>query len=270
MKELLQNADDAEATDFNICYDSRHHDTKKLFLRGMLKAHGPALVVHNNKTFSNEDFVNITKLAGATKEEKQLKIGKFGEGFSSVYHITDVPSFASRDQLHIFDPTLICLSEEVKNLNKPGKKIIFTKKIFSQSEQLNPYIGLFGFEKTSSYDGTLFRFPFRTCESELSSRCYDEETVQELMTEMQKCASKLLLFLQNVNHIAFWRIDEGQTKPRVLFEITKSLMESLPIQVEVLSVTLRNLMQISPDISEHWLVATSIATINLLHQWPAL
>lgn len=267
MKELLQNADDAEATDFNICYDSRHHNTKKgrLLFQGMLEAHGPALVVHNNKTFSNDDFVNITKLAGATKEDKQLKIGKFGEGFCSVYHITDVPSFASRDQFHIFDPTLICLSKEVKNPNKPGKKLKFTGKAFSRSEQLNPYVGLFGFEKTSSFDGTLFRFPFRTCGSELSPKCYNEETVQELMTEMQKCASKLLLFLQNINCLTFWRIDQGQTKPRVLFRITKNSMETLPRQVQVLSISLCNIMQSSADISEHWLVATNNTTINGKH-----
>ena len=267
IKELLQNADDAEATEFNICYDSRFHNTKKerLFFPGMSQVHGPALVVHNNKTFSDEDFINITKLAGATKEKKQLKIGKFGEGFCSVYHITDVPSFASRDQLHIFDPTLTCLYKEVNNLQRPGKKMKFTTKIVSQSDQLNPYVGLFGFERTSSFKGTLFRLPFRTCTSELSSKCYNEETITELIGEMKKCASKLLLFLQHVNHMTFWRIDQGEVKPKVLFEISKSsvsAMESLPRHTRLLSIALLSPTQSSADTSEHWLVAKMDRTID--------
>ena len=68
VKEMIQNADDAEATEVNICYDARTHgqEKDKLFFPGMIHSHGPALVVHNNKVFSDEDFENITKLAGAT------------------------------------------------------------------------------------------------------------------------------------------------------------------------------------------------------------
>ena len=269
IKELLQNADDAEATEFNVCFDNRDHNVKKgrLLFQGMTQAHGPALVVHNNSTFSDEDFVNITKLAGATKEKKQLKIGKFGEGFCSVYHITDVPSFVSRDLLHVFDPTLLCLSKEVKNVSKPGKKVKFTQRMFSKSEQLAPYVGLFGFDKKSSYNGTMFRLPFRTTGSELSPKCYSTGTIDDLMEDMKKCASKLLLFLQHVNHVTFQRIDNGQAQPTILFEITKSTdssMSALPRQVQLNAITLEE-SQSSTDNTEHWLVATNVSTINRKH-----
>jgi len=97
IKELLQNADDAEAKEVNICYDARSHDVppKSLLYAGMSKCHGPALVVHNDASFTKDDFTNITKLAGQTKRDKPLKIGKFGVGFCSVYHVTDIPSFVS-------------------------------------------------------------------------------------------------------------------------------------------------------------------------------
>ena len=115
-KELIQNADDAEATEINFCYDARTHsvDSSSLFFPEMLESHGPALLVHNDKTFSKDDFENITKLAGATKQNRPLKIGKFGIGFCSVYHITDVPSFVSQDTLTIFDPTMNHLKKEIK------------------------------------------------------------------------------------------------------------------------------------------------------------
>ena len=94
----------------------------------MKDAHGPALVVYNDSQFSDEDFVNIQKLAGVTKQEKHLKSGKFGIGFCSVYHITDVPSFISRDRLYIFDPMLRYLKDAVSSTNKPGKKNQFPQQ----------------------------------------------------------------------------------------------------------------------------------------------
>ena len=238
VKELLQNADDAEATEVNICYDTRQHEVnpKKLFFSGMAKAHGPALIVHNNKTFTDEDFANITKLAAATKQAKALKIGKFGIGFCSVYHMTDAPSFISRDRLYIFDPTLSYLRKEIKNPARPGKKIVFTNKIIARYGQLSPYDGLFGFNRSSSYEGTMFRLPFRSSASELSSTCYSEATVQELITAIQESNSSLLLFLQNVKCITFQQINQGETSPSVLLRVTRDSVPmpvALPAGIEV-------------------------------------
>ena len=224
IKELLQNADDAEATEVNICYDARVHsaDPKKLFFPGMADSHGPALIVHNNKTFSDDDFKNITQLAGGTKQNKPLKIGKFGIGFCSVYHITDVPSFISRDYLYIFDPTLKHLQKAVNNPARPGKKTKFRQKVISTSQQLQPYTGLFGFDPKRPYDGTMFRLPFRKAISEISSTFYSESTVQELLKKMNESSSNLLLFLQHVKKITFSRFDSDKTAPTQLLEICLS------------------------------------------------
>ena len=230
VKELLQNADDAEATEMNICYDARQHEKnqKKLFFSGMAEAHGPALIVHNNKTFTDDDFTNITKLAGATKQAKALKIGKFGVGFCSVYHMTDAPSFISRDRLYILDPTLSYLRNEIKNPAQPGKRIVFTNNIIAKSGQLSPYDGLFGFDRNCSYEGTMFRLPFRTSASELSGICYSEGTIRKLITAIQESSSSLLLFLQHVRCITFQRINQGETSPSVLLRITR---DSVPMPV---------------------------------------
>ncbi len=231
IKELLQNADDAEATEVNICYDARQHETnpKKLFLSGMAEAHGPALIVHNNKSFSEDDFTNITKLAGATKANKVLKIGKFGIGICSVYHMTDIPSFVSRDKLYIFDPTLSYLRKEIKGFFRPGKKILFTSKFIANSRQLSPYDGLFGFDR-SNYEGTIFRLPFRIHPSELSSTCYSNSIVQNLISAIKNSSSTLLLFLQHVRTITFQTISHGQNTPEILLKITRERIEA-PIQL---------------------------------------
>ena len=206
IKEMIQNADDAEATEVNILYDARSHTTDRLLFKGMADSHGPALVVHNNSTFSEEDFANITKLAGATKKDKPLKIGKFGVGFCSVYHMTDIPSFVSGEWLYIFDPTLKHLKGVVKNENQPGKRMKYMSKFILKSQQLVPYQGLFGFDTSKSYSGTMFRFPFRKNASQISSTIYGELIVNELQEDLAKNGSRLLLFLNHVKKITFQSI----------------------------------------------------------------
>ena len=253
IKELLQNADDAEATEIDICYDARTHhiDPKSLFFKGMAECHGPALIVHNNCVFSDEDFVNITKLGGGTKENKPLKIGKFGVGFCSVYHITDIPSFVSRDNLFIFDPTLTYLRKEIKNPARPGKKVNLSSQFIARSNQLIPYAGLFGFKQGTSYQGTMFRFPFRKHASELSSTTYTEDTITDLIRDIQTSSSKLLLFLQHVRCVTFHRIDQGQHSPTCLLRITKDELHGIPHSpAKVIEV------KCSKETAEHWLVAS--------------
>ena len=264
VKELLQNADDAEATEVNICYDARQHTVKpkSLFFPGMQECHGPALVVHNNATFSQDDFTNITKLAAATKASKPLKIGKFGVGFCSVYHITDVPSFVSQDTLCIFDPTLSYLKKEIKNPARPGKKVKFALRFIASSNQLVPYTGLFGFNPKEAYSGTMFRFPFRTSASELSGTLYTEATVNELIHNIKECSSKLLLFLQHIKRIIVSRIDQGEVTPTVLLQITKE--EEQPISGALAEVKKLSCLDVQSSQSQEdcWLVATHTDSIN--------
>ena len=224
VKEMLQNADDAGATELNICYDGRTHTTehKSLFFPNMVDSHGPALVIHNNSTFTDDDFRNITKLAGATKEGASLKIGKFGVGFCSVYHITDVPSFISRDYLHIFDPTLKYLKGAVKDITKPGKKLNLSHPILRSSKQLQPYQGLFGFNSQQSFNGTMFRLPFRTFPSEISSTMYNKHTIDEMVSDLKRCSSELILFLRHVTKITFCSIEADNSTPCIHVEIQKS------------------------------------------------
>ena len=260
IKELVQNADDAEATEVNICYDSRtiQVNSKALFFPGMADAHGPALVVHNNAVFSKDDLENITKLAGATKQDKPLKIGKFGIGFCSVYHITDVPSFVSQDTLCIFDPTLSYLRKEIKNPAHPGKRVKFTAKLIA-SKQLVPYDGLFGFKHGSAYEGTLFRFPFRTHFSELSSTVYTDTMVRDLYREIFENASKLLLFLQNVKKITFSSFNQGDQSPTTLFKVEK-YSDTVP---HAIAHTIQTTCSSGVTTREKWLVTTKTDRVQL-------
>ena len=59
---------------------------------------GPALYVFNNATFTEEDWRGIKSPRVGSKKDCPDKVGKFGMGFSSVYHVTGDPIS------HTFDP----------------------------------------------------------------------------------------------------------------------------------------------------------------------
>ena len=234
-KELIQNADDAGATEVKFLIDWRTHSTGKLLAKGMAKWQGPALYAYNNKTFSDEDLQNIGKVAGATKKQDHTKIGRFGVGFCATYHLTDVPSFITRRWLQVFDPHLKYLGERVQP-NKPGMQIDFVKQREGLknyfSDQLAPYQSVFGCNAFDSdqngFNGTLFRFPFRQqgIVSEISTEVFTEgsKTVDSLKSSLFQSADTLLLFLQNVNKVELFECGSGATldKMQKVFQITRS------------------------------------------------
>ena len=252
IKEMIQNADDAGATEVNILYDSRTHSTDNLLFKGMAESHGPALIVHNNSTFTEEDFENITKLAGATKANQPLKIGKFGVGFCSVYHITDVPSFVSGEWLYIFDPTLKYLKGVVHDESKPGKKVKYRSKYLARSQQLAPYKNLFGFSASSNYNGTMFRLPFRSSASQISSTLYNDFLIKQMKDNLQSSASNLLLFLQNIDCITFGTV-KGSDNPVVEIAVKRSVTEDSEIRQSLVSVDVSCLCE---SRTEYWLVSS--------------
>ena len=242
-KELIQNADDAGATEVNFLYDERANEdaTTCLIDEGMRHCQGPALWVYNDAEFRDEDFENITKLSGATKEHDTEKIGKFGLGFNAVYNLTDVPMFVSRNHFVIFDPNTFYLGKAIRNKAKPGMKININKnakKLRKFRNQFKPFNGIFGCDlhlekEDNSYKGTLFRFPLRTKEqamkSEIRKSDYDSKQMKELLQRFICGAGSLLLFTQNVRRVSIFHLasdSTGHPTPKKIYEVAKSLSEA--------------------------------------------
>ena len=219
IQELLQNADDAGATEVAVYYDTREHDSSYLFFPGMVNSYGPAVLFYNNVEFADKDFENITKIAGETKKNEPLKIGKFGIGFCSVYHITDVPSFVSGETFMVFDPTLQCFHKEIKNEFNPGIKVNFHKhRILKKSQQLAPYNGIKGFDSKKRFKGTLFRFPLRSEGGKISENTFTPKKVELMFDRVKQSSSRLLMFLSNVMKISLHH-SEGDSFTKE-FEVT--------------------------------------------------
>ena len=86
ISELIQNADDAGATEISFHFE---HDR---------------LIVRNDGLFSEDDWHNIENMASHPKRDQKEQIGTFGTGFVSVYHIADRPEILSGEFHRVIDP----------------------------------------------------------------------------------------------------------------------------------------------------------------------
>lgn len=212
-KELLQNADDANATECSFLIDMRKNleIRENLLDPGMIVCHGPALWSFNNSVFSDTDFLNITRLGGSIKRCEADKVGKFGLGFNSVYHLTDIPIIMSREFMIMFDPNINHIGKHIRDKSNPGIKINWSKqqkRLRKFPNQFKPFINVFNcqlplsLESPYKYDGTLFRLPFRTEQeasvSEISTIYYNTTDIYSLVDEFSICGHRLILFTQHV------------------------------------------------------------------------
>lgn len=225
-KELIQNAEDAGAAVCKFLVDFRvHRDApESLIDPDMTQCQGPCLWAYNDEKFTAEDWKNIVKVGAASKENKVEKIGKFGLGFNTVYHLTDIPSILSGNSLLILDPNVTHLKKHIKNKTNPGIKLNLSHhrllKCFPR--QFGPYNGVFNCDLTQpttfqAYPGTLIKLPFRTeieaLKSEVSNKVYHNAKIISLQECLTENSHSQLLFLKNIKTLSLQSISENASTP---------------------------------------------------------
>ncbi|KAK7308413.1 hypothetical protein VNO77_42018 [Canavalia gladiata] len=217
LKELIQNADDAGASIVSLCLDRRSHGCDSLLSNSLTQWQGPALLAYNDAVFTEDDFTSISKIGGSSKHGQAWKTGRFGVGFNSVYHLTDLPSFVSGKYVVLFDPQGVYLPR-VSAAN-PGKRIDFTgsSALSFYKDQFSPYCA-FGCDMKSPFAGTLFRFPLRNvyqaAKSKLSRQAYSPEDISSMFVQLFEEGVLTLLFLKSVLCIEIYVWDVGDPGPR--------------------------------------------------------
>ncbi|KAK9117869.1 hypothetical protein Scep_015962 [Stephania cephalantha] len=205
--ELVQNAEDAGASEVIFLLDKTHYGTSSVLSPEMAEWQGPALYCFNSSIFSPQDLYAISRIGQDSKLEKPFAIGRFGLGFNCVYHFTDIPSFVSGENIVMFDPHACNLPGI--SPSHPGLRIQFVgRRILEQfPDQFAPFLH-FGCDLHHSFPGTLFRFPLRTelaaSRSQIKKERYAPEDVLSLFSSFSEVASEALLFLRNVKSISLF------------------------------------------------------------------
>lgn len=224
LKELLQNADDAGSTELHFILDSRQHKIDKLFSESWAELQGPALCVYNDSVFTEKDIQGIQNLGIGSKTSDSTKTGRYGVGFNAVYRLTDVPCFLTRtddeNSLCVLDPH--CKYIPHATIQKPGR--MFKDACNYLHKNYPDVLSCFLTNERiwEKRKGTLFRFPLRRHDSEISKKCSPKD-IEEMLQTFKAEMGENMLFLDNVRKIQISKIERhGKVKSEFFVEVKNS------------------------------------------------
>lgn len=212
--EFIQNADDAGATSISVVLDERQHASGRLPTTAMSCLQGPALVVVNDASFSDEDWERIQSTGRSGKLLDTSKTGRFGLGFNSVYNVTDWPGVVTRDRVGFFDPHGGTVGDATRD--EPGDAWRLTEELWKACPDFLTPFRDFGLDAgATEIPHTIFRFPLRTVDAAEASEVCDQPFAREdfisLTEKLVGEAGELLLFLKHLHEIRVRRIDRDST-----------------------------------------------------------
>lgn len=216
LKEFIQNADDAAATQLTIVMDWRLHAGTRLPDARMQRVMGPALLLANNRRFSGRDLTAIRHIGESSKLTSGPKTGRFGLGFNTSYNVTDYPSFLTNNAIYCFDP------HQNAAAVAPGfGKGWELDKLWKSAPDWPGVFEAAGLERgAADYDGTIFRLPLRSmaqaAESEICDEPYVREDFGRLVEQAIAVGPELLLFTKSLAGLSIDEIDENGARIRRL------------------------------------------------------
>jgi len=207
LKEYLQNADDSGATELIVTYDKQNY--LHLQKTDYEPASNSALLIYNNSKFRQIDFEKIVIISAKGKKDDANSTGRFGQGFSSSFSISDHPSFISNGRAYWFDVLREAVSKQKSRKRIQG----WGEKDF---DEIKPWLNTFKVAGLKEdFQGTIFRLPLRnentSKTSEISNEIFTFQDFLKWVDEWKNNSDKLL-FLRHIHRFVLQEIDETGKK----------------------------------------------------------
>jgi len=206
LKEYLQNADDSGATKLVVTFDKQNYPN--LIDTEYELAMGTSLLLYNNSIFKEKDFDSIVQISAQGKSSDATSTGRFGQGFSSSFSISDHPSFLSNNRVYWFDVLKTAVSKDTVD------DILHWED--NDFDEITDWLNTFkiaGFDGSKPYNGTIFRLPLRNDNnnSKISNEVFSFNDFLKWVEEWKNKVENLL-FLRNIHTIILQEIDENGNK----------------------------------------------------------
>ncbi|KAI0313563.1 hypothetical protein OF83DRAFT_1175566 [Amylostereum chailletii] len=192
-REILQNSDDAKATEQEFILDRRIHssdnDAPKF-------APGPVLMAYNNEVVTDTDWTGLQTINSSSKKTDTTKTGKYGSGFRSTFHLTDTPEILSGSYLAMFDPLTIFHAAG-------GIRHNFIEASQTLSDHLDTFASVSPKGLKVPFNGTAIRLPLRIHDSEgLQAKAISADEIKQIMLDfIHGELGVVMLFLRSVSSI---------------------------------------------------------------------
>jgi hypothetical protein len=214
IKEFIQNADDAGATELAVVLDRREHPDGLLRDPRMKRLLGPSLLISNDALFTEDDHRGITTLLNSGKRRESGKTGRFGIGFNCCYNVTDFPSFVSGSDIVCLDPCYGAVRHEgePRTVREPLAQLWDTDEAWLKtfSAMGIPF-------RAASVPFTVFRLPLRREEiappDPITPKTLSFEDFAQMLNELKAIGAELLLFTKHVLKLKLGHIGEGGQAP---------------------------------------------------------
>ncbi|KZP24219.1 hypothetical protein FIBSPDRAFT_1042283 [Athelia psychrophila] len=223
LREFLQNSDDAKASTQTFVLDSRTHPNNSLYHPELAGTQGPALLACNDALFLDSDWEAVQRPHESSKVADTNKIGKYGVGFRSCYHVTDNPQILSGSSVAIFDPHHMFTETG-------GALFDFAKDSSKYADQLAGFDFFLEGNHAEPFPKTVVRLPLRTRAGALSSRIKNEvvepskiHKIFESFIEEELAIA--LLFLTSVTSIKIYEVDDSGSRCLAEAELVKGQPE---------------------------------------------
>ncbi|KAK7696314.1 hypothetical protein QCA50_000968 [Cerrena zonata] len=208
LREILQNSDDAKASKQIFILDRRNHSKQHIAHEALQSTQGPALIAFNDSLFKDEDWVALQRIHQSSKKTDTSKIGKYGVGFRSSYHITDTPQILSGGSLAILDPHH-AFSES------GGLRVDVTtdtEAYIDHFASLNLNLLAPTYTAGAPFIGTAIRLPLRldVSSSRISTKVLDPDEIMTLLVNFVEDEMDIaMLFLSHISSIEIFEVDES-------------------------------------------------------------